>query len=115
MRKAVGAHRSQLIRQFLSESTLIASLSVIAAIVLVDLFLPVFNNLVARELSLKVNWVFVLSLIAFALTMGLVAGAYPAFFMSGFQPASALSGLKIRVAQISDRREIVVQQRGLHR
>jgi hypothetical protein len=92
MRKVVGARRSDIIRQFLGESMLLSLISFCLAIVLVDLFLPVFNRLQGKEMSLlgSGNVLVYLSLVGVAVVTGFVAGSYPAFFLSAFQPAKVL-------------------------
>jgi putative ABC transport system permease protein len=92
MRKVVGARRWDLISQFLGESVILGLISFSLAVVLVDLFLPVFNRLQGKEMSLfgSGNIMIYLSLMAVAVLTGLIAGAYPAFFLSAFQPAKVL-------------------------
>ncbi|MEP6613612.1 MAG: ABC transporter permease [Mucilaginibacter sp.] len=93
LRKVAGAVRGQLILQFLSESVFISFLSLLLAIVIVSLFLPVFNELASRKLSIDVSdarlW---LSLFGIALLTGLISGSYPALFLSGFNPVKVLKG-----------------------
>jgi len=92
MRKVVGARRSDLVKQFLGESVFLSLISFSLAVVLVDLFLPVFNGLQGKEMSLldSGNVLIYLSLAAVAVVTGLIAGSYPAFFLSAFQPAKVL-------------------------
>lgn len=93
MRKVVGAHRWQLIRQFLGESILLATISMVLTLVLVELFLPVFNGLVSKELTLfDGGWTVLPALVGIALCVGFLAGSYPAFFLSAFRPAEILKG-----------------------
>ena len=105
MRKAVGAHRFQLIRQFLSESLLLAFLAFFIAIGMVILLLPSFNSFVGKvslrglvvgtaqlTLDMSTNGFTVLSLAGVALVVGLLAGSYPAFFLSAFHPVQVLKG-----------------------
>jgi putative ABC transport system permease protein len=93
LRKVAGAVRGQLILQFLSESVFISFLSLLLAIGIVSLFLPVFNELANRKLSIDVSdarlW---LSLFGIALLTGLISGSYPALFLSGFNPVKVLKG-----------------------
>ncbi len=93
VRKSVGSVRRQLISQFLSESLLVAVLAFILAVVLVWVALPWFNNLAGKEINML--W---LSpglwgmLILFTVLTGLLAGSYPAFYLSSFQVVSVLKG-----------------------
>ncbi|MGH7600666.1 MAG: ABC transporter permease, partial [bacterium] len=95
MRKVVGAERSQLIRQFLGESILLSFLSLLLALMLFELLLPALNTLSGKELSLHFNrhWVQALVLFGLALLVGIIAGSYPAFVLSGFQPLAVLKSV----------------------
>ncbi len=92
MRKVVGAKRADIIKQFLGESVFLSLISFFLAITLVDLFLPMFNRLQGKEMSLlgSGNIFIYLSLGIAAIVVGLFAGSYPAFFLSAFQPAKVL-------------------------
>lgn len=92
MRKVIGAKRADLIKQFLGESVFLTTISFFLAIALVDLFLPTFNRLQGKEMSLlgSGNMLIYLSLTFAALLTGFVAGSYPAFFLSAFLPAKVL-------------------------
>ncbi|HMB92181.1 MAG TPA: ABC transporter permease, partial [Rhodothermales bacterium] len=94
VRKALGAWRSRLARQFLGESVLMTLLAVVLAGGLVLLALPMFNNLTGKALSLAdlQQPVWLLGLGAIALFTGLVSGIYPALVLSGFRPVQALRG-----------------------
>ena len=91
IRKVVGAEKKQLIGQFLSESILLAFISLILAFVLVELFLPAFNQLSGKELDANPsNITFLLNLIGITLFVGIVSGSYPALYLSGFKPNKIL-------------------------
>ncbi|WP_454803162.1 ABC transporter permease [Mucilaginibacter phyllosphaerae] len=93
VRKVTGALRGQLIIQFLSESVFISFLALLFALGIVILFLPVFNELANRKLSIHIADVKLwLSLVGIALLTGLVSGSYPALFLSGFNPVKVLKG-----------------------
>ncbi len=94
VRKVMGALRTTLIKQFVSESMVIAVFSLLLAVLLTTLFLPYFNNFLGKMLSLNVaeNFFVLLLLVGIVMVVGLVAGSYPAFFLSAFQPASILRG-----------------------
>jgi ABC-type antimicrobial peptide transport system permease subunit len=93
VRKAVGSGRKQLISQFLSESLLIASLAFFVALALVAMALPYFNRLTEKDMSLQLtNPLFWSIMIGFTLLTGLMAGSYPAFYLSSFNPVRVLKG-----------------------
>jgi predicted lysophospholipase L1 biosynthesis ABC-type transport system permease subunit len=93
LRKVVGASRGQLIAQFIGESMLIAFLSLVLAIGVVALALPAFDQVAGKALSLRLSggslW---LMLVGIAGATGLVAGSYPALYLSGFRPVEVLKG-----------------------
>lgn len=93
LRKVVGASRIQLIVQFLGESTFLSFISLLVAIGLVFLFLPAFNELAGTRLALELlNVKLILTLLGIAIATGLIAGSYPAFYLSRFQPSKVLKG-----------------------
>ncbi|MCP4663056.1 MAG: FtsX-like permease family protein [bacterium] len=92
MRKVVGAHRLQLIWQFLGESILISAIAMVVAVFLVKLSLPLFNAFVSKEMVLGYDAMTWLSLLGMTLLVGVVAGSYPAFFLSSFRPINVLGG-----------------------
>lgn len=92
MRKVIGAHRKQLVFQFMGESVLLTFGAIVLAIGLVLVALPVFNALVDKNLSLQFDAVSVGSLLALLIAVGVVAGSYPAFWLSSFQPVQTLKG-----------------------
>jgi len=94
LRKSIGALRSSLIFQFLSESMLTVIFSMTLAIGLVLLALPVFNQLADKQIQAEflTRPLVILLLIALTFLVGLLAGAYPAFYFSAFQPVKVLKG-----------------------
>lgn len=93
IRKSVGSVRSQLVAQFYCESMLIAAFSFLFALVLAQLCLPIFNEVAGKKLSLL--WgspLFWLLGIGFTLITGLIAGSYPALYLSSFNPVKVLKG-----------------------
>jgi putative ABC transport system permease protein len=99
IRKSIGSQRKQLIQQFLGESLLMTFLSFVAALVVAALALPSFNILSDKEMSMP--WTelnFWLAGISFAMFTGLLAGCYPAFYLSSFNPVKVLKGT-FRVGQ----------------
>ena len=91
VRKAVGAHRLQLVRQFLSESVMLSFLALLAAVLLLWIVLPTFNSLSDRTLHLGFGHGLLLT--GFALVTGFLAGMYPAFYLSAFRPSATLKGV----------------------
>ena len=112
IRKVSGALQSALVMQFLGESLLISTISGILGLFLVQIFLPSFNLLIGKSLALPYsNIYFWLYAIVFIVITGLLAGSYPAFFLSSFKPVSVLKG-KFKNAQslVTPRRALVVLQ-----
>lgn len=112
LRKVVGALRGQLIGQFLGESLLISFFALVAAVALVGLVLPAFNQLAEKDLAMHFSdgklW---LSLVGIALATGLIAGSYPALYLSGFQPVKVLKGsLKTFGGNLVFRNGLVITQ-----
>ncbi len=94
LRKVVGSHRSGLIFQFLTESTVLTFISLILSIILVILLIPQFNQLAGKSFNLDVLYspVIILSIIAVVIFIGVFGGSYPAFYLSRFSPVSVLKG-----------------------
>jgi putative ABC transport system permease protein len=94
LRKVVGAARGMLINQFLGESLFLALISMVFALVVVQIAVPHFNNLAGREIGVNTisnPWI-VVGFLLIVLFAGLIAGSYPAFFLSAFKPAGVLKG-----------------------
>lgn len=94
IRKVVGAHRVQLVRQFLWESILASVISMVVSFIVVTAFLPHFNQLTGQDFSFRslLKPFIVLFLLGLSLFAGVVAGSYPAFLLSRFLPAQILKG-----------------------
>ena len=94
IRKVMGAFRSSLIRQMLGEALVIVIISVLLSIVLVQITLPLFNELASKSISLTSENIvpFSIALIILTIITAFVAGGYPAFYMSSFEPAQVLKG-----------------------
>lgn len=112
MRKVLGARRQQLVGQFLGESMVMAFVALVLALGLVALFLPGFEALVEKELSLPFAeaGMMVGALVGLTLIVGLIAGSYPAFFLAGFKPISSLKGKRIVSSGGGLRKGLVVFQ-----
>jgi ABC-type antimicrobial peptide transport system permease subunit len=99
IRKSVGSRRKELIIQFLGESILITFIAFLVALVMVELLLPLYNTLVDKKLFIDYSsvklWASALGLV---LATGIVAGSYPAFYLSAFQPVKVLKG-KVQVGK----------------
>jgi ABC-type antimicrobial peptide transport system permease subunit len=97
VKKVLGAGKSKLIGQFIGESIFTSLLSALLALGIIYLALPAFNGLVEKQLSVNVsNPVHIIALLTIALVCGLVAGSYPAFYLSSFRPVYVLKGIKIK-------------------
>lgn len=96
LRKVVGAFKNQLIGQYLSESVLIAMLALVLGVLAAVLTLPWLNQFTGKALSMNIvaNWQLFVGVIVFAFLVGLLAGIYPAFVISGFKPVAVLKGQK---------------------
>ncbi|MBD0353172.1 MAG: FtsX-like permease family protein, partial [Flavisolibacter sp.] len=94
VRKVLGTHRKNLISQFLTESVLMSLIALVFAILFALLLLPYLNELAAKKLSLSVfeHPMMLPLLLLFVLVVGLLAGSYPAFYLSAFQPIEVLKG-----------------------
>ena len=111
IRKVMGSLRSNLIWQFLLESVIVTIIALILSIIFVKLALPVFNDLAGKNLILGFNTKTILSLLILLLLVGLLAGTYPAFFLSSFKPVVVLkSRLMQGEKSITLRRGLVVFQ-----
>lgn len=112
IRKTIGAQRSTLIVQFIGESVFIAFLAGIAAIAMVQASLPVYNKFIDKELFVNYGNIYTcVVFIGFILLVGLLAGSYPAFFLSSFQPGKVLKGtFKKTKSPVEPRKVLVVLQ-----
>jgi putative ABC transport system permease protein len=112
LRKVMGAFRHQLIRQFLGETLIMVSISLVLSIVLLELMVPMFNSLVGQHLEIEYFtrnsfiWVFILA----GLVTGVLAGSYPAFYLSSFSPAKVLKGETGRGGNAGLRKVLTVMQ-----
>lgn len=94
LKKSLGADRKNLVLQFLSESVLVTLVALVLALVLTKVLLPSFNNLVGNQLTLDyTNYVTIPVLLFFVIVIGVVAGAYPAFFLASFKPIKIIKGI----------------------
>jgi putative ABC transport system permease protein len=112
VRKVVGAFKKQLVYQFGFESVMLAVISMVIGIGLVVLLLPAFNSFTERNIVFFSNDLLRILGVAFllAFVVGILAGSYPAFFLSGFRPAVALKGGHTTRVRASFTRPLVVLQ-----
>jgi len=112
IRKVAGALKKSLIAQFLIESMIISAIAGILALIVVQFCLPAFNQLTQKQLFIDyTNIYFWLASIGFVLFTGLLAGSYPAFFLSNFRPVAVLKGSFKKVnALVTPRKVLVVSQ-----
>ena len=109
VRKVMGAPKKYLIYQFLGESMLISSIAALLAFVIILLVLPAFGNLVGKELAIDFTskW-FWLSAIGIVLFTGILAGSYPALYLSAFKPSAVLKGTFHKVNTLITPRKVLV-------
>ncbi len=95
LRKVFGAARTNLVRQFLGESIVMSLIGLVIALILIEILLPVFGTMVSRELELYQwsNLDLMIGIPILILLVGILAGSYPAFYLSAFKPVSVLKGL----------------------
>lgn len=113
LRKVLGAYRSQLIQQFFGESAILTLISLIFALALVEFFLPIFNQILNRELSVNLfsDYKLWLGLLGISTFTALVAGSYPALYLASFSPIEVFrKKIKAQFSGISFRKALVVFQ-----
>jgi len=111
MRKVFGSNKSQLVHQFLSESILMTLLSVILGLIIFSFLYPELNNFIGRNLTVNYlqNPITLLVILVLAVIVGILAGLYPAFFLSRFKPITAIQA-KSGKAKTLFRRVMVITQ-----
>jgi len=109
MRKVVGSVRSYLVRQFLTESILYSVISFVIGTFVAAVAMPYFNNLANQSLTIPwTDWWFAPVLLASSIVVGVLAGLYPAFYLSGFKPIDVLKGSVSKGSKSSRLRSIMV-------
>ena len=111
--KVMGAGKSGLIGKFIGESLVMSFLAVLLAVAMVFLLMPSYNTLVQKQLSVDIlKPIHLFSLIGIGIIAGLIAGSYPAFYLSSFNPISVLKGMKIKsgAAVVFIRKGLVITQ-----
>lgn len=114
IRKSVGSSRRELIGQFMGESLFISVLAFLVAVLLTELALPFYNQLVDKQLSIDYSsWEFWATSLGVILFTGIIAGSYPALYLSSFQPVKVLKGkVKVGKSASTPRQVLVVLQFG---
>jgi putative ABC transport system permease protein len=111
IKKTIGVQRRTLIWQHLSESMLMSVISLVVAAILVFLFLPQFNDITGKQLSLAQSGEVFFGAIVVVILTGLISGSYPAFYLSGFRPAVVLKGkLNTSLGEVFVRKGLVIFQ-----
>ncbi|TSJ40590.1 FtsX-like permease family protein [Mucilaginibacter corticis] len=112
IRKVVGARKASLIGQFIGESVFMALLAGIIAVIIVLVSLPAYNRFTENELYINFGSIYTwLTFFGFILFTGVLAGSYPAFFLSSFQPVKVLKGTFKKInALVTPRKALVVVQ-----
>ena len=113
IKKVLGSSRTQLVGQFLTESMILSFIALVLAAVFVKFMLPSLNALLMDPLEVRLSGSFVAAILGITLFTGLVAGSYPAFLLSSFEPAAAFKGRGGRSRGASLRRVLVVGQLAL--
>jgi len=112
VRKVIGAMRFSLIKQFICESLLLTTFSVVVSLVLVIVLLPFFNSITQKHIELPfAEYTFWLKVVFIILVTGLVSGSYPALFLSSFNPIQVLKGnIRLGKGVLTFRKGLVVFQ-----
>ena len=114
VRKSVGSSRYNLVLLFIAESMIISLVAYIMAVIIAQLMLPFYNNLVEKELFIYYqSWIFWAFSIAMIFFTGLISGSYPAFYLSSFKPIKVLKG-KVQIGRNANlpRKILVTSQFG---
>lgn len=111
VKKAIGASRKGLILQYMGESLLISFLGLLLAVLLIQLILPQFNDITRKHIVLRPTLAMVLPFLGITMLTGIVAGGYPALYLSGFNPVAILKGkIHASVGELWARKGLVVFQ-----
>ncbi|MGN7721382.1 ABC transporter permease [Chitinophaga sp. 22620] len=111
IKKVAGASRGSLVLQYMGESVLLSCIALAIALLVVALLLPSFNTITGKQLVLTFGWKPAVSFLLIALFTGLLAGSYPALYLSGFKPVTVLKGrLANSIGELWIRKGLVVFQ-----
>lgn len=112
IRKSIGSARGQLITQFFAESVTVSFFAMLVALLAVILLLPMFNQIAGKRIEMPLAQpIFWLACFAFSVTTGLIAGLYPAVFLSSFKPVKVLKGafMSGRYGAVARRALVIIQ------
>lgn len=110
VKKALGSGRSALVTQLLTETIVMSLVSVLIALFVVALLIPGFNELVSKELALQFSLVNSLVILGLSLVVGIGAGSYPAFYISGFKPIAVLRGSTFGISKRKSFSETIIRK-----
>src|SRR6266487_5940311 len=113
IRKVLGAEKKSLIKQFLGESLLMSIIAFVIALGITELLLPAFSHVSGKNLHLDLveQWLVIIGFFVLAVSTGLLAGSYPAFYFSSFRPVKVLKGrFKNSLSAIAVRKGLVIFQ-----
>ncbi len=111
VKKTIGANRKAIIIQYIQESLFITFLSLLVALVLIELLLPQFNSITGKSLSINFNLKFILIALGITIFTGLISGSYPAFYLSRLTPIKMLKGkLNTSFGELWIRKGLVIFQ-----
>jgi len=111
IKKALGSKRKVLVVQYLSESLIITFIALLFGLLIVFFLIPQFNVITGKELSLVINWKYLMVIVGVLICTGLVAGSYPAFYLSGLNTVKIMKGtLKSTWGELFARKGLVVFQ-----
>jgi putative ABC transport system permease protein len=110
LRKVVGATKQKLIHQFLGESMLLSIIALIIAIILIEIVLPSFNQIIGKQISLynADNYLLLIGIPVLVILIGFISGSYPAFYLSSFKPVDVLKGVKLNRKGKNNFRHVLV-------
>ena len=93
VRKASGAYRKHLVYQFLGEALIMVFFAIIIGLMFTEIFVGMFGDLLDRELAVPYGFLYFIAILIFGLVVGVISGAYPAFYLSKFNPIQVLKGI----------------------
>lgn len=110
IKKVAGAFHKQLVLQFIGESILLTYISLTIAVILIELVLPVFNGFSGKffQLSDLLEWQNIIIVLGLGIIIGIIAGVYPAFYLSSFKPLEVLKGSSSKGSKSASARKILV-------